>query len=88
MTYAARAALLLMATVAMTGAATAQQAYGDTVLLMLVDDFLAALRGMLEYVTRDEESQGSKTITAPVQLRWNETYRSAVAEALEGMQER
>jgi hypothetical protein len=59
--------------------ATAQQAYGDTVLLMLVEDFPAALARISEYLMQ-ENPNGQ--VTAPVQLRWNPDYESVVTEIL------
>jgi hypothetical protein len=64
------------------------QAYGDTVLLMLVDDFIAALKGMAESIEQESQTGTVDKVTAPVQLQWNETYRSMVSRVLEGVNQR
>jgi hypothetical protein len=63
----------------------ADQAYGDTVLLMLEDDFLGALEGMIEYINRDLQSKAEPVVSAPVQLRWGEPYRLLAAKYGEGI---
>ena len=65
----------------------ALQAYGDTVLLVLVDDVLAAMEGISEYISLDTEQSGTRLITAPVRLQWNENYKSVVTQALEGREQ-
>ncbi len=65
----------------------ADRAYGDTVLLMLEDDFLGALAGMVEYINQDLHSQGELVVSAPVHLRWGEAYRSWAAKYGEGVGE-
>lgn len=62
----------------------ALQAYGDTVLLILADDILAAMEGISEHISQDAEQNGTGLITAPVRLQWNEIYKSTVTQALEG----
>jgi hypothetical protein len=47
------------------------QAYRDTVLLMLADDFLGAVERMAAYA----ENGSSGSVIAPVRLLWNESYR-------------
>lgn len=64
------------------------QAYGDTVLLMLVDDFIAALKGMAESIDSESRTGTVDKVIAPVQLQWNETYRSVVTRVLEGVDQR
>jgi hypothetical protein len=61
------------------------QAYGDTVLLMLVDDFIGALRQMAQTIDQEAPAGTVGPVTAPVQLQWNETYRSTVNRVLEGV---
>jgi hypothetical protein len=65
--------------------AVSQQAYGNTVLLMLVDDFLGAVEGMVSYVQSGSAERDTHTVTAPVELEWGESYRSLVKRALEGV---
>ena len=61
------------------------QPYGDTVLLMLVDDFIGALEQMAEAMDGGSPAGTAGRVTAPVQLQWNETYRSTVNRVLEGV---
>ena len=65
------------------------RAYGDTVLLVLADDFPGALERMVAYATAHigQESAGRELqpVKVPVQLRWNESYRSLVTSVLEGV---
>ncbi|UCF96515.1 MAG: hypothetical protein JSV89_15225 [Spirochaetaceae bacterium] len=61
------------------------QAYDNTVLLMLVDDFLGALNGILRYIEPDSQATRVERVSAPVQLQWSETYRSLAARVLEGV---
>jgi hypothetical protein len=51
-----------------------EQAYGQTVLLMLVDDFLGALVKMGESFERDARGAAPEPVIAPVQLRWAQAY--------------
>ncbi len=64
------------------------QAYGDTVLLVLVDDFIAALKGMAESIDRETQASTVDKVVAPVQIQWNESYRSLVTGFLEGINQR
>jgi len=61
------------------------QAYGNTVLLMLVDDFMGALEQMAKYIDEGSETRTAEQVDAPVQLQWNETYRPVVTRVLEGV---
>jgi hypothetical protein len=54
------------------------RAYGDTVLLMLVDDFMGALEQMAESVEKVSHGKRAEPVTAPVELRWHQDYRSIV----------
>jgi hypothetical protein len=63
----------------------ADQAYGDTVLLMLEDDFLGALAAIVEYIHRDLQTQAEPVVSAPVHLRWGEAYRPLAAKFVEGV---
>ncbi|MBN2553205.1 MAG: BMP family ABC transporter substrate-binding protein [Spirochaetales bacterium] len=64
------------------------RAYGDTVLLVLEDDFLAALGRMAGYaaanIERETSGREAQPVEGPVLLRWNESYRSLVTSVLEG----
>jgi hypothetical protein len=60
------------------------QAYGDTVLLVLMDDFIGALQRMAETMDGESPAGIDGPVTAPVQLQWNKTYRAAVNRVLEG----
>jgi len=62
----------------------ADRAYGDTVLLMLEDDFLGALAAIVEYIHRDLQTQAEPVVSAPVHLRWGEAYRLLAAKFGEG----
>ena len=62
------------------------QAYGDTVLLMLVDDFMGALGRMADYIDQESRLGTGGAVSAPVRLQWSETYRSAVTRVLEGVE--
>jgi basic membrane lipoprotein Med (substrate-binding protein (PBP1-ABC) superfamily) len=59
------------------------QAYGDTVLLMLVDDFIGALGKMAGYIERQTGTGAEENLTAPVRLRWNGSYQSLVDRILQ-----
>ena len=61
------------------------QAFGDTVLLMLVDDFIGALEQMAQYIDRESPAGTEGRVSAPVQLRWNQAYRSVVNRVIEGV---
>jgi hypothetical protein len=61
------------------------QAYGDKVLLMLVDDFIGALQQMAETIDRESPAGTVERVTAPVRLQWGEAYRSVVARFVEGV---
>jgi hypothetical protein len=61
------------------------QAYGDTVLLALVDDFIGAMRQMAETMDREVPAGTLERVNAPVRLQWNETYRPAVNRVVEGV---
>jgi len=63
------------------------QAYGDTVLLMLVDDFIGALQEMAQTMDRESPTGAAGQVTAPVRLQWSETYRPVVARIVEGVNE-
>ena len=65
----------------------ADRTYGDTVLLMLEDDFLGALEGMFDYINQDLHSQAEPVVSVPVHLRWSEAYRSLAARYGEGVGE-
>ncbi len=65
----------------------ADQAYGDTVLLMLEDDFLGALAAMIEYIHRDLQTEAEPVVSAPVHLRWGEAYRPLAAKFIAGVDE-
>lgn len=65
----------------------ADRAYGDTVLLMLEDDFLGALEGMIEYINQDLQPRGEPVVSGPVRLRWGEAYRLLAAKFVEGADE-
>jgi hypothetical protein len=58
-----------------------EQAYGDTVLLTLVDDFIGALKQMAQ--TMDPAAGAVSRINAPVLLRWSESYKPVVSRILE-----
>jgi len=73
--------------IAVVDAQIPQQAYGDTVLLMLVDDFPAAVNRMVEYINGEDESNGEQRFTVPVRLEWNETYRPRVMDIIQGVQQ-
>jgi hypothetical protein len=62
------------------------RAYGDAVLLMLVDDFTGALGQITATVAQESQDRRPEPVTAPVQLRWNQAYRSLVEEVL-GMED-
>jgi hypothetical protein len=64
------------------------QAYGNTVLLTLVDDFIAALKGMAESIDRESQTTTVDKVVVPLRLQWNETYRSMVTGILEGVNQR
>jgi hypothetical protein len=57
-----------------------EQAYGNTVLLMLVDDFLWALNEVGKSAEQDGPGVAPETVIAPVRLRWAQEYRSFVEE--------
>jgi hypothetical protein len=61
------------------------RAYGNTLLLMLVDDFIGAVGQMAEVIDREAAAGQAGRVVAPVQLQWNESYRSAVNNVLEGV---
>jgi hypothetical protein len=61
------------------------QAQGNTVLLMLVDDFLGALEQMAEFIDREGQTGAAEQVIAPVRLQWNETYTTLVTRVLEGV---
>jgi hypothetical protein len=61
------------------------QAQGNTVLLMLVDDFLGALEQMVEFIDREGQTGAAEQVIAPVRLQWNETYTTLVTRVLEGV---
>jgi len=63
----------------------ADRAYGDTVLLMFEDDFLGALKGMIEYVDQGLQSRGEPVVPGPVRLRWGGAYRLLAARFVEGV---
>jgi hypothetical protein len=65
----------------------ADRAYGDTVLLMLEDDFLGALEGMIAYINQDLQPQAESVLYAPVHLRWGEAYRLLAAKFGKGVGE-
>jgi hypothetical protein len=66
--------------IAMVDGPISEQAYGNTVLLMLVDDFLGALAVVGESVEQDAPGGTPEPVIAPVQLRWAQAYRSFVEE--------
>jgi hypothetical protein len=61
------------------------QAYGDTVLLVFVDDFIGAMRQMAETMDREAPAGTLERVNAPVRLQWNEAYRPAVNRVVEGV---
>ena len=61
------------------------QAYGETVLLMLVDDFLGSLEQMAQYIDQESPAGTDGLVSAPVQLRWNQAYRSVVNTVIKGV---
>jgi hypothetical protein len=64
------------------------QAYGDTVLLALVDDFIGALEQMAEIMDQAPPAGTVEPVNAPVLLRWNESYRPVVNRVLEEANQR
>jgi hypothetical protein len=61
------------------------RAYGDTVLLKLVDDFAGALQQMGKTIDEKPQAVGGGRVTVPVRLQWNQTYRSVTDRVLEGV---
>jgi hypothetical protein len=64
------------------------QAYGDTVLLALVDDFIGALERMSDSMDKASSTGTPGRVNVPVTLRWGETYRPVVNRILEGANQR
>jgi hypothetical protein len=69
--------------VAIVEGPVSDRAYGDTVLLMLVDDFVGALQQMADIVDQGSEGLGIRHLSAPVDLRWGGAYRSLADEVLD-----
>jgi hypothetical protein len=60
------------------------QAHGNTVLLMLVDDFQVALQGMAEYIDRGSQTRPPGEVIVPVRLQWNQSYESLLTGVVAG----
>ena len=64
-----------------------ERSYGDTVLLMLADDFLGAVQRIAAYLGADPPDPAAEQIESAVLLLWNKDYRSTPAIPLEGTSE-
>ena len=60
-----------------------EQAYGDTVLLALVDDFTGALERMEAVIDQASSNGAARQVNVPVRLQWGESYRPAANRILE-----
>ena len=64
------------------------QAYGDTVLLALVDDFIGALEQMAATMDQAPPAGTVGRVNVPVRLQWGESYRPVASRILEEVNQR